>query len=232
MSYYGPSGTQHVYVDTSQPLYGLGTDDQSPISAQAELASTSAGGGTLLGNALAAPVSKNLALQTGVCCLGLVDKDNTYNNANLSAVATAWSNAGFFTVLKNGPSPCGQWAAYGASAPLADPRLANYTAYAYPPENVAAAYRDHTCFVVGKPSDYAANPGKYLAFIPEESGGTLKSTPPHPPVVTNPPATPVVAESSITPTKVLLVVAAALLAFSVVGGKMRSNEEYEENCWE
>lgn len=242
MSYYGASGTKHLYVATDQPLYGLGNE---PVMAGKRIQST-ADNPALMAHMAAlesATVSKALAEESGIACLGVRDPYNEYNNIRAVQAFKLWQSMGKFVVLKRkNPNKnfCDEMhKLYGATA-MPTGEVMAWTGYAYPPENIGSLLDDPDAYVWGLPFGEMSW-DKYAKFIPVAGGGTATKTPPPPPVITDPPkveiknGVPVAAESGISLVHVAIGAAAIFVAWKLFGGghSYEANlDEYEENCWE
>ncbi len=240
MSYYGQMGTKHKYIDTSQPLYGLGSEPSAPAAGKILVVTDSAElmsavpGGTLLQEMENSPVSADLAA-AGLVCFG--SRSSGSLTALMPAVAAFkdWQAQGKFVVLRKGfKKSCDASAGIMVHAQTAvDPRTFEWSAYAYPVENISSIQGQYYSFVWGLPygdTDWS----KYAPAL-------AKSAPP-PKVVTSPPVvdpkTGTVSQAGLPWGKIALAGVVGLLAWKFLGssGSYEANddgdEEFAANLWE
>lgn len=249
MSYYGASGSKHVYVATDQPLYGLGSEPGAPQGKRIKSTADNPQLMAIMPAIEAAPVAKKIAEDYTVACLGLTDPSNSYNNIPALQAFKLWQSMGLFVVLKRrvGASFCGMWQDAKLGVPYSGPpAVFDWIAYGYPKENIGALLDDPDGYVWGLPyGDMSWD--KYAQYIPAAAGGKAPATPPPPKVVTDPPkvevkngqpvVTPPASESGISLVHVGLGALAIFLAWKLLqGGEHASYEanvdDFEENCWE
>lgn len=240
MSYYGQMGTKHKYIDTSQPLYGLGSEPSAPAAGKilvvtdSPLLMSAVPGGTMLQEMENTPISADLAA-AGMVCFG---NRSTSNMALMPAVGAFknWQADGKFVVLRRGHGVAACSAVAGAAAPHLKPyvdEIAYWSAYAYPVENISSIQGDPGSFVWGLPygdTDWS----KYAPAL-------AKAAPP-PKVVTSPPVvdpkTGTVSQAGLPWGKIALASLAGYLAWKFLGssGSYEANddgdEEFAANLWE
>jgi hypothetical protein len=145
MSYYGQMGSKHVYVATDQPLYGLGSEPGAPTAGKIRVVTDSqelmspVPGGTLLQQMENSPVSVPLA-DAGLVCFGSRSSGSLTALMPATAAFKNWQSQGKFVVLRKGfKKVCDASAGLMVHAQATvDPRTFEWSAYAYPVENIAS----------------------------------------------------------------------------------------------
>lgn len=252
MSYYGASGSKHVYVATDQPLYGLGSEPGAPQGKRIQTVTDSPELMSALPAIESAKVSKFMALKTGRACPGLVLIPTPVmslegDTVTAGYIRNTWMSQGLFVVIfRNGPDYIGCKFDGGAWDPNVHPSATAWRLAAMTPNDIGKILGREDAYVWGMP--YGKNDwAPYKEYIDAENP-TVGAQPwqfpglppfqfPEVPGTTPPVTTPPAAESRIGLVHIGIGIAFVFLTWKLLqGGEEASYEanvdDFEENCWE
>lgn len=230
MSYYGATGTRRVYVDTSQPLWGLGSDPTPGTTARAQFNLAQQHPGLIgpmmnLGNRAAVED----AFKNGVVCLG-GDPPPQYTKRILARDALQhWAATGYWVVLRNHSGEPMQLCTELTMTPEPGWPLYGWTAYRMSKSSLSQILGDPNAYVFMGPDDAFGEIGSQNKMTLADIAGTTHVPPvPVPPVPVPPPSPPQQAGSGFLWPILLF---GGVLAAAYYFGSRDSEYEFEPNSW-